>query len=117
MTATDLIGDQLAAREGMCPICGAGPWRSLAIHASKRHGINRDELKARLGIPNLARTPEPPLVAAGRAHQAAKADEVRARDALYVAIRTAIADGMSESEAARRAGVDRMTVRGILGKR
>jgi DNA invertase Pin-like site-specific DNA recombinase len=35
---------------------------------------------------------------------------------LHAAIRAAVADGMSESEAARVAGVDRMTVRRALGK-
>jgi DNA invertase Pin-like site-specific DNA recombinase len=36
---------------------------------------------------------------------------------LYEAIRQAVANGMTESEAARVAGVDRMTVRRALGKR
>lgn len=35
---------------------------------------------------------------------------------LYEAIRLAVLEGMSESEAARVAGVDRMTVRRALGK-
>lgn len=36
---------------------------------------------------------------------------------LHAAIRAAVADGMTESEAARVARVDRMTVRRALGKR
>jgi predicted DNA-binding protein (UPF0251 family) len=36
---------------------------------------------------------------------------------LYAAIRLAVNEGMTESEAARVAGVDRMTVRRALGKR
>ncbi|WP_369069246.1 hypothetical protein [Kineococcus terrestris] len=40
-----------------------------------------------------------------------------ARSALYAAVVAAVRDGMSESEAARRAGIDRMTVRKLLGKR
>jgi DNA invertase Pin-like site-specific DNA recombinase len=43
--------------------------------------------------------------------------ERAAAEATYAAIVAAIADGMSESEAARVAGVDRMTVRRALGKR
>lgn len=35
---------------------------------------------------------------------------------LQEAVREAVANGMSESEAARRAGVTRMTVRSWLGK-
>ena len=36
---------------------------------------------------------------------------------LHAAIRAAVAEGMSEVEAAKVAGVDRMTVRRALGKR
>jgi transposase len=36
---------------------------------------------------------------------------------LHAAIRAAVADGMSEMQAAKVAGVDRMTVRRALGKR
>ena len=40
-----------------------------------------------------------------------------ARRELYLSIAGATVAGMSEAEAARRAGVDRMTVRKLLGKR
>lgn len=43
--------------------------------------------------------------------------EIDLRQQLAAAIVTAVQDGMSESEAARLAGVDRMTVRSWLGKR
>lgn len=48
----------------------------------------------------------------------ARAEEGReaARDALAAAVRAAVAAGMTESEAARLAGVTRMTVRAWLGK-
>ena len=47
----------------------------------------------------------------------ARALERTARERLRVAVLAALAAGESESEAARRAGVDRMTVRKIAGKR
>lgn len=53
---------------------------------------------------------------AGRAWSAAKDDERAAMAALYAAVVAAHAAGISEVEAARLAGVDRMTVRRALGK-
>ena len=52
----------------------------------------------------------------GKAFKAARDRERLAAAALHEAIRVAVAKGMSESEAARVAGVDRMTVRRALGK-
>lgn len=49
--------------------------------------------------------------------RAARDAEVDLRQQLAAAIIAAVEDGMSESEAARLAGVDRMTVRSYLGKR
>lgn len=46
----------------------------------------------------------------------ARGSERAASDALYKAIRKAIAGGMSEAEVARVAGVTRTTVRRALGK-
>ena len=57
------------------------------------------------------------LERAAAAWHNAKTDERRKAAALYAAIRDAVEHGMSESEAARVAGVDRMTVRRALGKR
>lgn len=56
------------------------------------------------------------LSKAGKAFAAARDRERLAAAALHEAIRAAVAQGMSESEAARVAGVDRMTVRRALGK-
>lgn len=56
------------------------------------------------------------LVKAGKALAKARAAEREARDATFAAITAAVADGVSESAAARLAGVDRMTVRKVLGK-
>jgi hypothetical protein len=53
---------------------------------------------------------------AGRAWSAAKDDERAAMATLYAAVVAAHAAGVSEVEAARLAGVDRMTVRRALGK-
>lgn len=53
----------------------------------------------------------------GEAWHAAKAEERRTMAALRKAIVKAVDGGMTESEAARVAGVDRMTVRRALGKR
>lgn len=56
------------------------------------------------------------LVKAGKAWHDAKRKEREQAAALYEAIRGAVAGGLSEVEAARLAGVDRMTVRRALGK-
>lgn len=56
------------------------------------------------------------LAQAGRGWSRAKMKEREAMAYLYEAIRLAVDGGMSESEAARVAGVDRMTVRRALGK-
>lgn len=53
---------------------------------------------------------------AGKAWHNAKRRERERAAALYQEIREAVARGLSESEAARVAGVDRMTVRRALGK-
>lgn len=57
------------------------------------------------------------LAAAGRAWARAKDRERERMEELYAAIVAYCADGGSEAEAARIAGVDRMTVRRALGKR
>jgi len=53
---------------------------------------------------------------AARSAAAARARERTAMDALADAVRESVAAGMSEVEAARTAGVQRMTVRRWLGK-
>ncbi len=40
-----------AARNGTCPFCDRGPWRGLAKHVARKHGIGERDLKQRLGIP------------------------------------------------------------------
>jgi DNA invertase Pin-like site-specific DNA recombinase len=57
------------------------------------------------------------LEAVGRRWNAARVKERALAAELYEAIREAVAGGMSEVEAAKVAGVDRMTVRRALGKR
>ena len=52
----------------------------------------------------------------GEAWHAAKAEERRTMSALRKAIVKAVEGGMTEVEAAKVAGVDRMTVRRALGK-
>lgn len=56
------------------------------------------------------------LAKAGKAFKAARDRERLAATYLHEQIRLAVLEGMSESEAARVAGVDRMTVRRALGK-
>lgn len=56
------------------------------------------------------------LNAAARAYARAAAARQEARDRLAEQVRVAVAGGMSESEAAREAGVARETVRSWLGK-
>lgn len=56
------------------------------------------------------------LQKAGKAFATARDRERQAAAQLHEAIRLAVLEGMSESEAARVAGVDRMTVRRALGK-
>ena len=53
---------------------------------------------------------------AGKQWHAAKARERDAAAKLYAAIVQAVADGMTEVQAAELAGVNRMTVRRALGK-
>jgi hypothetical protein len=57
------------------------------------------------------------LEAVGRRWNAARDRERVLAAELYDAIREAVDGGMTEAEAARVAGVDRMTVRRALGKR
>jgi len=56
------------------------------------------------------------LEAAGKRWNAARQKERALAAELYEAIREAVEGGMSEAQAARVAGVDRMTVRRALGK-
>lgn len=60
--------------------------------------------------------PDPELVKAGKAWARARERERAAAAAMYEAIRQAVEAGLSEVEAARQAGCDRMTVRRALGK-
>lgn len=57
------------------------------------------------------------LEAVGKRWNAAREKERALAAELYGAIREAVEGGMTEAEAARVAGVDRMTVRRALGKR
>jgi DNA invertase Pin-like site-specific DNA recombinase len=56
------------------------------------------------------------IAKAGQAWSRAKQRERNAMMNLYEAIREASAEGMPETQIARAAGVDRMTVRRALGK-
>ena len=56
------------------------------------------------------------LTKAGKAYRVAKERERERMAALYEVIRDYCANGGTESEAARLADVDRMTVRRALGK-
>lgn len=60
--------------------------------------------------------PDPELVKAGKAWARAREREREAAAAMYEQIRRAVDAGLSEVEAARQAGCDRMTVRRALGK-
>jgi DNA-binding GntR family transcriptional regulator len=57
------------------------------------------------------------LAAVAKKWHAAKDRERTLAAELYEAIRSAVGDGMTEVQAAKVAGVDRMTVRRALGKR
>lgn len=57
------------------------------------------------------------LEQAAERYAGATAQRNEARDVLCGAVRAAVRDGMTEAEAARVAGVDRMTIRAWLGKR
>lgn len=52
----------------------------------------------------------------GRRLARARATQQQVMEGLRVVVRAAAASGVSESELARQAGVDRMTIRKILGK-
>ena len=60
---------------------------------------------------------ESQVATAARELQRARAAQARAMDKVRWAVVQAVMDGMTEAEAARIAGVDRMTVRKWLGKR
>jgi transposase len=51
-----------------------------------------------------------------RAHDEARRQVTETRKVLHAAVIRAVGEGLSEAEAARVAGVDRMTVRKWLGK-
>jgi hypothetical protein len=34
-------------REGLCPICGAGPFAVVALHVQRKHDVDKDELRGR----------------------------------------------------------------------
>lgn len=36
--------------EGMCPICGRGPWKSPAVHTARMHGVGAAELREMAGL-------------------------------------------------------------------
>lgn len=57
------------------------------------------------------------LAAQGADLRLAREHAVRKRDRLRQTVRLAYSAGIAEAELARRAGVDRMTVRAWLGKR
>ena len=56
-------------------------------------------------------TPADKLAKAAAAYRNAQDDLAAARDNLAAAVRDAVAEGMSQSEAARIVGVDRLTIR------
>jgi hypothetical protein len=37
-------------REGLCPICGAGPFAVVALHVQRKHDVDKDELRDMLGV-------------------------------------------------------------------
>lgn len=57
------------------------------------------------------------LELAAQQHAGAREALAEAREALREAVLASLAEGMPESQAARLAGVDRMTVRSWAGKR
>lgn len=64
----------------------------------------------------MSADPRSALATAGHKWRAAREREREAMGAVYAAICRACEDGMTEVEAARVAGVDRMTVRKARGK-
>lgn len=62
-------------------------------------------------------SPRERLERAARAHIDARAELARARDELREAVLGSLAEGMTESQAARLANVDRQTVRAWAGKK
>lgn len=61
---------------GYCPHCGRGPWRSVAHHAAKKHGIDARRLREDAGLPWSAPLADPDvletLAQRGRDRQAGK---------------------------------------------
>lgn len=52
--------------EGVCPMCGRGPYRSVAIHMSKAHGVDRFALRDALAVPKRTSLCHPDLAEAAR---------------------------------------------------
>lgn len=48
----------------ICPICGAGPFKSMPMHASRVHGLDRHEMRRRAEIPVSGSITSPELAAA-----------------------------------------------------
>jgi hypothetical protein len=48
--------DELVAllRDGMCPVCGEGPYKMVLQHIRMRHGLNADEFRKRFGLNRTA---------------------------------------------------------------
>lgn len=57
----------------ICPWCGSGPWKILAIHTNKAHGVSGDELRAHAGLFKTASVCDPDV-------SRDRADRARERD-------------------------------------
>lgn len=84
---------------------------------STRHPHDDDARTAALSAAVQYLLGEVDIDQAGSALLAARRVEADAYAAAQQLAAMAVTDGMPEAEAARRAGIDRMTVRKVLGKR
>lgn len=84
-----------AIESQICPWCGRGPFKALAGHVTKNHGVGRNELRDMAGIPRSASICSPEASENSRSALLARPDreEITARGA-------AIGQGMG-AEAAR----------------
>lgn len=62
-----------------CPFCGAGPYKVLAVHTSKIHGVDRRDLRELAGLNGSARICAPEF--SERARQLAHEHNIGARGA------------------------------------
>lgn len=61
-----MTSDAARLQAGICPVCGSGPWLSVAHHAARKHGVDRRALRDMVGLPWSAPVAAPDVLERGR---------------------------------------------------